>query len=507
MKPQSALLKPARARLGSSELGQAFLSKADLGAVLNTLFDGVIMVDAFGTISMFNSAAETIFGYTAQEILGRKLKTLLAEPFASDYEIRLRDVGAAGGRALLGVDCEIVGRRKDGSPFPMELGINEMRAGGVAMYVATLRDITRQREAVREQAHMAAIVQSTSDAIISKTLDGIITSWNPAAEFLLGYKEQEVLGKPITILFPSEYREDEKHILEEVRAGRHVKVYETVRVGKGGRLINVSVSISPIYNGEGVIIGASKVMRDITQQKVSEEGMAELLSALRRSNQELDDFAYIASHDLKEPLRGLSNNAIFLREDCEGKLDAQAEKRIGRMMFLCERMERLVNDLLNFSRLGRQQLAVQPTDLNEVVRDITAMMETTLAEAGATVSMPAPLPTIICDRTRITEALRNLITNAVKYNDKAHKRIEIGSTELQGERVFYVKDNGIGIAAAQHDEVFRIFRRLNDEDAAAQGSGVGLTFVKKIIERHHGRIWIESVVGEGTVFYFTIHGM
>ncbi len=168
-------------------------------------------------------------------------------------------------------------------------------------------------------------------------------------------------------------------------------------------------------------------------------------------------------------------------------------------------MERLVNDLLYFSRLGRQELAVQRTDLNEVIQDIESMMESSLQEANATIRIIDRLPTITCDLPRITEVYRNLITNSIKYNDKTVRTVEIGSEVCVGERIFYVRDNGIGIPTDFYSDVFRIFKRLNDEDDSIKGTGVGLTFVKKIIERHHGRIWIESLVGTGTTFFFTLH--
>ena len=250
--------------------------------------------------------------------------------------------------------------------------------------------------------------------------------------------------------------------------------------------------------------------REATERKRQDAELARHVAALERSNQELDDFAYIASHDLKEPLRGLSNNAKFLRDDYADKLDQDGVNRLLRLGYLSQRMEQLVNDLLYFSRLGRQDLAIQPTDLNAVIRDIEMMSETTLTERNVTIVIPRPLPPISCDTTRITEVFRNLMTNAAKYNDNEVKRIEIGrlakleTTHGTENDVFYVRDNGIGIAAEFHEDIFRIFKRLNAEDDDKKGTGVGLTFVRKIIERHGGRIWLNSVPGEGTTFYFTI---
>jgi signal transduction histidine kinase len=242
----------------------------------------------------------------------------------------------------------------------------------------------------------------------------------------------------------------------------------------------------------------------------SNTDLARQTAALERSNAELEDFAQIASHDLKEPLRGLSNNARFLQEDYAGKLDRDGVGRLMRLGYLCQRMERLIDDLLYFSRLGRQELGVQVTDLNAVICDIESMSETTLKECNASIVLPQALPLVSCDKVRITEVFRNLIVNAIKYNDSATKLIEVGYHDelTQGgvtrKQVFYVKDNGIGIAEEFHEDIFRIFKRLNAEDDEKKGTGVGLTFVRKIVERHGGRIWLQSAYGEGATFYFTI---
>jgi len=247
-------------------------------------------------------------------------------------------------------------------------------------------------------------------------------------------------------------------------------------------------------------------------RRVAEKELA-YIGDLERSNQELDDFAYIASHDLKEPLRGLANHASFLLEDYRDKIDDDGVRRLNRLAQLCQRMERLINDLMYFSRLGRSGMAVRETDTNAIIVEIEQMMETLLRERHARIVVPCMLPHIVCDKTRVTEIFRNLITNAVKYNDKTEPLVEIGflervdSKERVERNVFYVKDNGIGIDTEFHQEIFRIFRRLSAADGPEAGTGVGLTFVKKIVERHGGCIWLESEPGKGTVFYFSLdHG-
>jgi light-regulated signal transduction histidine kinase (bacteriophytochrome) len=265
-----------------------------------------------------------------------------------------------------------------------------------------------------------------------------------------------------------------------------------------------------VRNSNGDIVGASKIMRDISIQKQAEAKLLKYNQALERSNKELDDFAYIASHDLKEPLRGVFNNATFLLEDYQDKLDEKAQSRLKRLCFLSKRMEQLINDLLYFSRLGRQELTIQPTDVTAVIDDIVLMLDGTLKEQNATVTIKGVLPAAICDRSSVREILLNLITNAIKYNNKEIKTVEIGCiSELETsfgieKQILYVKDNGIGIEQKFYEDIFRIFKRLNEEDDSRKGTGVGLTFVRKILDRHGGRIWVESSPGAGTTFYFTL---
>ncbi|QEG00584.1 Phytochrome-like protein cph1 [Stieleria maiorica] len=234
---------------------------------------------------------------------------------------------------------------------------------------------------------------------------------------------------------------------------------------------------------------------------------------LERSNQELDDFAYIVSHDLKEPLRGISRYSSFLAEDYGDKLDDAGHEKIETLQRLCLRQENLIDSLLHYSRVGRAEFAIGPTDLNEIVHQVTDMMHVTLEEQGVEVRVPRRLPTVKCDSVRIAEVYRNLMTNAVKYNDKPEKWVEIGFLQHGQEKtnllkedgfVFYVRDNGIGIREKHQESVFRIFKRLHARDKYGGGTGAGLTFVKKIVERHGGKIWLESTYGEGTTFYFTV---
>jgi len=236
------------------------------------------------------------------------------------------------------------------------------------------------------------------------------------------------------------------------------------------------------------------------------EVLQRLNSALQRRNQELDAFTYIASHDLKEPLRGISNYAQFLIEDYSATLDVEGRERLVTIQRLIQGMEELLNSLLHYSRVERAELSQRDLDLTQVVREALDQLQGRLQGEQVQVRLPQSLPIVRGDRTQLIEVFTNLLSNAVKYNDKLEKWVEVGVQDnTNGEPpIFYVRDNGIGISPEHTEKVFEIFRRLHTRNAYGGGTGAGLTIVKKIIERHSGRIWVESAVGNGTTFFFTI---
>ncbi|AUT00032.1 cyanobacterial phytochrome A [Nostoc sp. CENA543] len=243
----------------------------------------------------------------------------------------------------------------------------------------------------------------------------------------------------------------------------------------------------------------------IVLQKVDE--LAQLNLELERSNKELDAFAYIASHDLKEPLRGIHNYSNFLMEDYGNIINSEGKDKLITLIRLTQRMEDLIDSLLHFSRLGRADLSMQPTNLNDVVHRILDMLRVRIEESGVEIRIPRPLPTVYCDRVQLGEVFSNLITNAIKYNDKPNKWIEIGYLDHSTRQItFYIQDNGIGIREKHFDAIFRIFKRLHGPSKYGGGTGAGLTIAKKIVERHGGQIWLESTYGEGSIFYFTLKG-
>jgi two-component system, chemotaxis family, sensor kinase Cph1 len=234
------------------------------------------------------------------------------------------------------------------------------------------------------------------------------------------------------------------------------------------------------------------------------EELASMNFELQRSNEELDSFAYAASHDLKEPLRGIHNFANFLMEDYAEILEDSGVAKLQTLVRLTQRMEDLINSLLLFSRLGRADLIRQSVDLDGLVQQVIATNEIARPQSQTEFRIPRPLPSVKCDRLQVTELFTNLISNAIKYNDKAEKRVEIGYSDTATVPTFYVRDNGIGIESEHFDKIFQIFRRLHGQEAFGGGTGVGLTIVRKISERHGGRVWVESSPDQGTTFYFTL---
>ncbi|MBE9166823.1 GAF domain-containing protein [Pleurocapsales cyanobacterium LEGE 06147] len=247
--------------------------------------------------------------------------------------------------------------------------------------------------------------------------------------------------------------------------------------------------------------------------------LSKINAELERSNAELDAFTYIASHDLKEPLRGIHNYSSFLLEDYAEVLDEDGIAKLKTLVQLTQRMENLIESLLYYSRLGRAELLLQPVDLDDLVKNhVLDVLAITQHESGVDIRIPRPLPTINCDRILVRELFSNLISNAIKYNDKSEKWVEIGfldeesPTSLMSKEerrsqpclIFYVKDNGIGIRQKHQESIFRIFKRLHPRNKYGGGTGAGLTIAKKIVERHDGKIWVKSTYGKGSTFYFTL---
>ncbi|WP_218044934.1 PAS domain-containing sensor histidine kinase [Kiloniella majae] len=503
------------------------VAQAHTEAIIKSAIDSIVLIDELGNIMSFNPASIKLFGYQENEVIGQNVKILMPENYAKKHDQYLKNYRTTGKAKIIGIGRKVIGRRKDGSEFPMDLSVGKVKTGSENLFIGIVRDITHfvEAEEIRDQMIMelsqsnlaAETAQARTKAVIDNAVDsmilidrkGLIQEFNPASVTLFGYQVSEVIGQNVKMLMPENYAREHDQYLHDYQTTGKAKIIgigrQVVGKRKDGSEFPIDLSVGKLETDDGThFIG---IVRDITERVELERARDKNIHDLTKSNQALDDFAYIASHDLKEPLRGLANNAMFFAEDYAETLDEDGNKRIDRMCTLTKRMEKLIDNLLYFSRLGRQDLAIRKTNINDVISEITGMIDTLIEEKAVKINIIKPLPSIVCDRHRIAEVFRNLITNAIKYNDKSEKIISIDFLpEKDGRKnVFTVTDNGIGIAPEYHGDIFKIFKRLNVEEEKARGTGVGLTFVQKIIERHGGEIWLESEQGRGTTFYFTIN--
>ncbi len=372
-------------------------------------------------------------------------------------------------------------------------------------FIGVSMDIGERRRAEETRAHLAAIVESSDDAILSKGLDGKINSWNVGAERLFGYRSEEIVGKPISVLLPADRIHEEEQIVGQFLRGERVEHMETVRVSKDGRPIDVSVSVSPLRDAEGRVIGASKIIRDITERKRAEQALQAITEDLRRSNQDLEQFAYVASHDLQEPLRMVTGYLQLIERRYKQNLDQNGMEFIDFAVDGATRMSRLITDLLDYSRVGTRGKPLVPVDTEKVLTRAVGNLGAAIADTGAEITHD-PLPTVKGDSTQLTQLFQNLIGNAIKFRSPTKLCKVHVSAQREGQQwVFRVADNGIGIDPQYAQKIFLIFQRLHGRQQYP-GTGIGLAICKKIVERHGGRMWVNGCVGEGSTFLFTLEG-
>lgn len=363
------------------------------------------------------------------------------------------------------------------------------------------RLLEEQKRAEEALAQLAIIVQSSGDAIISKKLDGTITSWNPGAERTFGYTALEAIGQPMSMIFPQEKMVEESQIMERIREGTELGHFETERVRKDGARLNVSISVSPIRDTSGRVVAASTIARDVTESKQVEAQMRRMMTELERSNQELGQFAYVASHDLKEPLRAVTSCVQLLRKGYSEKLDGRGLEFVDHAVDGAKRMQRLIDGLLSFSRL-EQDSELQSLDFASPVQQACENLGTAIAEGKVRIHV-GPLPTLKCHGAQMVQLFQNLIGNAVKFRGEGSAEVWISAERKEGDWTFSVRDNGIGFEPEFNERIFGLFQRLHTRRKYS-GTGIGLAICKKIVERHQGRIWAESRPGCGATFFFTL---
>jgi PAS domain S-box-containing protein len=348
------------------------------------------------------------------------------------------------------------------------------------------------------------MVEGVEDyAIYMLSPEGNIVTWNAGAQNLKGYTAQEVIGKHLSLFYTPEDVAagiPQRQLVEAANQGKAAR--EGWRVRKGGVRFWAMTTLTALRDPEGQLIGFSKITRDLTERRQAEEALRHKAAELARSNAELEQFAYVSSHDLQEPLRMVTAFMRKLESEYGEKLDSDAREYIGYAVQGASRMKQLIKDLLTLSRVGTRSQEISATDCSAVLQGVLTNLEVAAKESGAEITCD-PLPTVMSDRTQTGQLLQNLISNALTFRNQSVPRIHISAKRQGEEWVFSVSDNGIGISPEQHERIFMMFERLHDR-TEYPGTGIGLAVCKKIVERHGGRIWVQSAPGEGSTFYFTL---
>ena len=462
---------------------------------------GVVMTDAQGHIVFVNAETERLFGYGRDELLGKSVDVLVPDRFKGGHPGHRGAFVADPKSRIMGAGRDLFGLHKDGSEFPVEVGLNPIRTREGLLVLSVIIDIT-ERKLAEEKFRLA--VEACPSGIVMADAEGRIVLINAETERLFGYDRQELIGQPVDVLVPPRFQEAHPGLRAGFVAHPGARTMGAGRdlygLRKDGSEFPVEVGLNPIRTPEGLMI--LSVIIDIGARKQAEAAITSYTEDLKRSNAELEQFAYVAAHDLQEPLRMVASYTELLAERYKGRLDERADKYIHYAVDGAKRMKQLISDLLVYSRVGTQGKPLVPVQSGLVLNSVLQRLRATIMEVGADVSCGS-LPTVNADEVQFGQLLQNLIANAVKFRSQESPRIAVEAKRRDGEWVFSVSDNGIGIDPQYAERIFQMFQRLH-ERGRYEGSGIGLAIAKKIVERHGGRIWFTSQPGEGTSFYFTM---
>ncbi len=465
-----------------------------LRSIIQTAVDGIITINRFGIVESINPAAEQIFGYRRDEIVGHNIEMLMPESYQSQHDSYLHNYLTTGQAKIMGVAREVEGKRKDGTIFPMDLSVSEMFIDGYRMFNGLVRDITEHKALALRSQFVEAIFETSDDAIIGKTLDGIITSWNLGAEKIFGYTEQEMLGQTLFALFPSGREEEEKNILERIKQGEKVDHFETKRIRKDGRLIDVSVTISPILDFRGNIIGASKIARDITERKHLDKLKSEFIS--------------VVSHELRTPLASIQGSLGLILGRATGDLSEPTQKLLDIAYANCQRLTRLTDDILTVDKLesGISVFDLKPLAIMPLVRNTLLATQAYADQFGVTYALCEEVADIfvLADNDRLIQVLTNLLSNAAKFSHQGG-RVDV-AVSLAGQQCrLSVTDYGIGIKEAFKNTIFTKFSQEDTSNSRKKtGTGLGLYISKATIEKMGGTIGFDSISNQHTCFYIEL---
>ena len=472
--------------------------EAKLRTVIESVPNGILMVDETGKITLCNSEAERMFGYGRDELLNLPIETLVPHKVRESHPTYRDSFVHDPSKRQMGAGRDLTGIRKDGAEIPVEIGLNHIRTDQGSFVVASVVDITERK---KQEEKFRTIVESVPNGIIMVDTTGSITLSNSEAEKMFGYGRGELLGKKVESLVPMRYQTNHPHDRErfieqpqkrQMGAGRDLSGLK-----KDGTEIPVEIGLNPIETSEGRYILASIV--DISERKGIDDKLHKAYEEVQQKNQEMEQFVYTVSHDLKAPLVTSMSFMGFLKEDIAEHNFPQVTDSLQRLEKAHKRMQELINDLLQVSRIGRMELHYEKVAIKEVLNEIAENAGERLHATNARFEYAPDFPEVMADRKRLAQALENLVGNAIKYtSDSTHPLVSVLWKDAGQEIHLCVKDNGPGIEPQYHAKIFGLFQRL---DSSKEGTGVGLTIVSRIMQLHGGRVWVESALGEGSEFW------
>jgi len=477
--------------------------------IVDTANEAFVGMNAEGCIVDWNPAAESAFGWSRGEALGQSLAdTIIAPQHRAAFHEGLRRFLKTGESPLLNRRVEFSAIDRDGHEFPVEMSVTHIQLGDEHMFNIFLHDIAERKdseEALRDsEALYASLVEHLPVNVLRKDLEGRFTFANTAFCKLLGKPLEEIIGKTDLDFYPkalaNKYRADDRRIIETGEAFDDVEKHR-----KGRKPMHVHVLKTPVHDATGNIIGTQAIFWDVTDKQRAEDKLKRYSAELERSNRELEHFTTIVSHDLHAPLRAVGTYCELLQLEYADKLDATAEEYLYFAKQSVDRMHALIDDLRAVARVTTSGKPLKPVDCQEVLDAALTNLTAEIDQSGARVTHD-DLPTLMADSTQLIQLLQNLISNAIKYCKDCSPEIHVSADPADGDWQLGVGDNGIGVTAADKDRIFEIFQRAHTDENEYSGTGVGLAVCKKIIERHGGRIWVESEPKKGSTFRFTMRG-
>ena len=459
-----------------------------------------ITIHRDGKLLFINQAGLSLFGAQSEEqLLGVDIFDFIHYSFKDKINKRIEEMVKYMKQVPV-IDITI--KRLDGSYLDVSIASTPVLYHSIPHVITIIRDISERKKNEEIKNQLASIVLNSSDAIYAISIDGQIQSWNPGAEKLYGYSERDAIGRNISIVVPDFKQNELNHLLNKVAKGERIESLETKRQKKDKTIIDISLTLSPIWDEAGLVTSVSAISRDITFKKQVEEELRRYAEELALSNEELYVFSYAASHDLQEPLRSIQNFLETLNKKYKKRLGPEMEEQITSADDGVTRMYRLITDFLMYSRVGTERAVKEDVDCNLALKDALANLELAVKESKATINQ-FTLPKIYGNFVQMTQVFQNLIANAIKYQGENTPKVDISAEKKDNMWLFAVKDNGIGIEQWFSERIFIVFQKLHDH-RKYPGSGIGLALCKRVIEKHGGKIWFESEVGKGTTFYFTL---